>query len=79
MIFYVRDTYNNFHLKNGLKENVNYKVIPHEAWKILNLRYGVDTLGESARMELGPLDYTKLSVPVPTADPLKPDYIVETS
>jgi hypothetical protein len=45
-IMYPRDIANNYHIKTSLKEEVNYKTIPHEAWKMLNLRYGNDSLFE---------------------------------
>jgi hypothetical protein len=45
-IMYPRDITNNYHIKTSLKEEVNYKTIPHEAWKMLNLRYGNDSIFE---------------------------------
>lgn len=61
----------NIQLKPTAKEEKDYKVIPHDAWKLLNLRYGMAELEESITT-----DIVRLSVPVPTAE-LKKDYVVE--
>ena len=47
-LMFLREIGNNFHLKSTIKENAQYKVIPHEAWKLLNLRYGTDSIYKAA-------------------------------
>jgi len=65
----------NIQLLPTSKEDKDYKVIPHDAWKLLNLRYGMGHLEEDNKVEV-PNDIVRLSVEVPTADEKK-DFIVE--
>jgi hypothetical protein len=75
-----RDLTNQMKIKSICKENVHYKVLPHEAWKILNLRYGMDSMYQVKQgMTAPPADLVCLSVAVPTADPEKPEYLVEVN
>ena len=35
-----KDTASNLRIKNGCKEDVHYKILCHQAWKVLNKRFG---------------------------------------
>jgi hypothetical protein len=64
------------HLLPSAKEEKDFKVIPHEAWTALINRYGAGSM--HPKLKIPPPSYlTRLSVPVPTADPDKKDHIVE--
>jgi hypothetical protein len=56
--------YGNYHLKDGLKENANYKVLDHATWNYLKSLYGAY------------IDIPRFSVAVPVGMD-KTDYLVE--
>ena len=60
----VDDEYNGFYIKNGKKENQDFKIVDEDVWKKLHSKYG--------GMEL-----RRKSIAVPTDNPLRSDYIVE--
>ena len=60
----VDDEYNGFYIKNGKKENQDFKIVDEDVWKKLHSKYG----GKELRRK---------SIAVPTDNPLRSDYIVE--
>jgi hypothetical protein len=70
------DIGSNIHLNPEAKENKDFKIITHEAYLLLNQRYGTASLYEKASIP-PPNDIVRLSIPIPTIDPDKPDHIVE--
>jgi len=59
-----QDYFGSFYLKDGKKEDVDFKVVDEQVWEILYNKYG----GKELRRK---------SIAVPTEIPDRPDYVVE--
>ena len=58
------DFYGGFYLRDGVKEDEDFKVLDQQVWNILHPRYGGNEL-------------RRKSIAVPTENPERPDFIVE--
>ena len=58
------DYYGGLYLRDGVKEDEDFKVLDQEVWNILYPRYGGNEL-------------RRKSIAVPTENPERPDFIVE--